>query len=64
MPIPTDDVCELEADEQTHRICCGGNIIRFDHLEIDDLETLQQPDNVALLDEKKLHYPLHIRRCR
>lgn len=64
MPIPTDDVCELEANEQTHRICCGGNIIRFEHLEIDDLETLRQPDNVALLDEQKLHYPLHVRRWR
>ena len=54
MPIPADDTCELEADAQTRRLSCGGNIIRFERLEVDDLDTLQQPDNVALIDESKL----------
>ncbi len=62
MPIPADDVCELEADVRTRKLCCGGNIVRFEHIETDDLDTLQQPDHVALLDESKLSYPLQIRR--
>lgn len=64
MPIPADDTCELEADAQTRRLSCGGNIIRFERLEVDDLDTLQQPDNVALIDESKLRYPLRVRRWR
>ena len=39
-------------------------IIRFERLEVDDLDTLQQPDNVALIDESKLRYPLRVRRWR
>lgn len=62
MPIPVEDICELEADVETRRLYCGGNQLLLEHLEVDDIETLNQPDSVALIDESKVQYPLTVRR--
>ena len=37
-------------------------MLTFERLEADDVESLRQPENVALLDADKLTYPLTVRR--
>lgn len=63
-PIATEDACAVEILPDTERCFVGCGVILFDHLSIDDIDRLQQPDNVALLDENKLQYPLTLRRWR
>lgn len=64
VPIPEDDECAIEVAAESRRKYVGGGVILFEHLTIDDIEKLQQPDNVALIDEDKLCYPLVLRRWK
>ena len=63
-PIPEDDECAVEVLPDTQRKYVGGGVVLFEHLTIDDIDCLQQPDNVALIDEDKLHYPMVLRRWK
>ena len=63
-PIPEDDECAVEVQPDCRRQYVGGGVILFEHLTIDDIDRLQQPDNVALIDEDKLQYPLVLRRWK
>ena len=61
-PIPDDEECTTEVTPSTERICCGGGILTFEHLDVDDVDELRQPENVALVDRDKLVWPLEVRR--
>lgn len=60
--ITENDPCISELCTIQHKIYCGNSIIYVEHTDIDKIETLQQPDNIALLDEDKLSWPLKLRR--
>ena len=60
--IPDDEGCTTEVTPETTHIYCGGALLTFERLEADDVESLRQPENVALLDADKLTYPLTVRR--
>lgn len=61
-PIPDDEGCTTEVTPEMTHIYCGGGLLTFERLETDDIESLRQPENVALLDADKLAYPLTMRR--
>ena len=61
-PIPEDDDCCIEVYEYTKRVYCGNSVLTFEHIDIDDLDSLHTPDNVAVIDESNLVYPLLLRR--
>lgn len=61
-PIPDDECCETEIAVDTDKVCCGGCVLTFTRLDVDDVDSLRQPEHVALLDADKLKYPLVVRR--
>ena len=61
-PIPDDEGCTTEVTPETTHTYCGGALLTFERLEADDVESLRQPENVALLDADKLTSPLTVRR--
>lgn len=61
-PIPDDECCETEIAVDTDKVCCGGCVLTFTRLDVDDVDTLRQPEHMALLDADKLKYPLVVRR--
>lgn len=61
-PIAEEDDCALEATPETRRLYCGNSAIYFHSMDIDDLDQLVQPENIAVLDRDKLTFPLRIRR--
>lgn len=61
-PIPEDDTCVTEVTPATRKVYSGSGTLIFDHLGVDDIDQLNQPENVALLDEELLRYPLIVRR--
>lgn len=60
-PIGDGDICSDEVAADVKRICSCGIIFKFEHLDIDDIDELNVPDNIALLDEEKVKFPLTIR---
>lgn len=60
--IPDEDTCSIEVTKEAKRVHCGGHVITFEHIDIDDLDTFNVPANVALVDEQLLDYPLVLRR--
>ena len=61
-PISDDDPCETEFDRSAHKVYCGNSVIYIEHTDIDNIETLHCPANVAILDEEKLEWPLKLRK--
>lgn len=57
-----DRVVEVFSDEAS--VGVGDVVFNFEHLNIEDVETLNQGADVALLDAAKLSFPLIIRRWR
>lgn len=60
-PIAADDYCETEIDSTTTKVHCRGVVLDVNTVDIDDIDELKQPENVALVDKRKLQFPLHIR---
>lgn len=60
--ISDEDTCTMEVTRATKRLHCGGHVITFEHIDIDDLDSFQVPANVALIDQTALVYPLTLRR--
>lgn len=48
-------------DRNTRREFCLGGLLSLETVDRDDIDTLQQPANVALLDADLIHYPLTVR---
>lgn len=61
-PIPDDEYCTIEIPAEASHTDCGGFILTFETIEADDIDSLRQPEHVALLDASKLTYPLILRR--
>lgn len=61
-PITCNDACETEMKINAHKMYCGNNIIIAEHTDIDKIDSLRQPENIALLDEDKLQWPLKFRK--
>jgi tRNA(Ile)-lysidine synthase len=62
--IAEDDDCEVTVERNMIRSYMGGSVLYYEYVDIDFIESLDQGDNVALLDADKLRFPLRIRRWR
>lgn len=62
--IATDDECEVEVDLAKSKIYCGNSVLYIERTDIDNIDSLFQPDNIALLDADTLTEPLTLRRWR
>ena len=63
-PIEEEDDCEVEVDRDDMRSYCGNAVLYYEHTDIDNVNEYHTPSDVALIDEEKLQYPLHLRRWR
>jgi tRNA(Ile)-lysidine synthase len=61
-PITQDDSCESIVEKGAARSYIGGSVLYYEYCNIDFIDTLDQGDNVALLDVDKLKFPLRVRR--
>ena len=62
--IEAEDPCEIEIVKGQERAYFGNNVIYFELCNVDDIASLNQPENVALLDAERLEFPLKLRRWR
>ena len=61
-PIADDDDCEVIVEKGAIRSYAGGVALYYEYCDIDFIDSLDQGDNVALLDADKLKFPLRLRR--
>jgi tRNA(Ile)-lysidine synthase len=61
-PIADDDDCEVLVEKGAIRSYAGGAALYYEYCDIDFIDSLDQGDNVALLDADKLQFPLRLRR--
>lgn len=61
-PIGDDDTCQSQIEAGALKCYCGNSVLTLEYLDIDNVGTLVQPENIALLDADKLQFPLHLRR--
>ena len=61
-PIADDDDCEVVVEKGAIRSYAGGAALYYEYCDIDFIDSLDQGDNVALLDADKLKFPLRLRR--
>lgn len=62
--IEEEDSCEVVVEQDSTRSYCGNSVLYYEHTDIDNINDFRLPSDVALFDEKKLQYPLHLRRWR
>ncbi len=62
--IGDSDTCEISVEQGTLRSYCGASVLYYDHTDVDNISDFQTPQDVALLDESKLQYPLTLRRWK
>ena len=60
--IASDDVCEVAVNLAKSKVYCGNSVLYIEHKDIDNIETLIQPENIALLDADTLREPLVLRK--
>ena len=60
--IASDDICEVAVNLAKSKVYCGNSVLYIEHKDIDNIETLIQPENVALLDADTLREPLVLRK--
>ena len=60
--ITDEDSCETMVEKGVARSYIGGSVLYYEYCNIDFIDTLDQGDNVALLDADKLKFPLRVRR--
>ena len=63
-PIDDSDTCEVRVEKFATRAYCGNSVLYIEHTDIDNIGSLFQPDNIALLDADTLTEPLTLRRWR
>ena len=61
-PIADDDDCEVIVEKGAIRSYAGGAALYYEYCDIDFIDSLDQGNNVALLDADKLKFPLRLRR--
>ena len=62
--IMDEDDCEVVVERDDMRSYCGNSVLYYEHTDIDNVSEYQLPNDVALIDEAKLKYPLRLRRWR
>lgn len=62
--IEEEDSCEVVVEQDSTRSYCGNSVLYYEHTDIDNINDFRLPSDVALFDEKKLQYPLRLRRWR
>ncbi len=62
--IGDNDECRQEIDATISSLYVGGSMLWIKHTDIDNIESLVQPNNVAQIDADKLQFPLYVRRWR
>lgn len=60
--IGSGDICEVEVPEDTRRMYCGNSVLYFEMLDVDSIDDLRQPGNIAFFDAGKLGFPLRVRK--
>lgn len=63
-PVVDDDDCEVIVEKEAVRSYAGGSVLYYEYCDIDFIDSLDQSDNVALLDADKLKFPLRLRRWK
>ncbi len=63
-PVVDDDDCEVIVEKEAVRSYAGGSVLYYEYCDIDFIDSLDQGDNVALLDADKLKFPLRLRRWK
>lgn len=63
-PIVDDDDCEVIVEKEAVRSYAGGSVLYYEYCDIDFIDSLDQGDNVALLDADRLKFPLRLRRWK
>lgn len=58
------DACETTVEQGAMRSYCGNSVLYYEHTDIDNITDYSVPQDVALIDEDKLRYPLCLRRWR
>ena len=61
-PIDDSDTCEVKVEKFATRAYCGNSVLYMEWLDVDNIGSLQVPDNVALVDADRLEFPLSLRR--
>jgi tRNA(Ile)-lysidine synthase len=61
-PVAEDDPCEVAIAEGEARVYAGNSVYHLQRIDIDHVETLVTPENVALVDADLLRWPLSLRR--
>lgn len=61
-PIADEDTCEVLVEKYATRAYCGNSVLYLEWVDIDHIDSLQVPDNVALIDADRLEFPLVLRR--
>ncbi|MDL2319632.1 tRNA lysidine(34) synthetase TilS [Alistipes sp. OttesenSCG-928-B03] len=63
-PITEEDTCSVEVAKGQSKMYCGNSVLFFRTLDVDALESLNVPPEMALIDAGLLSYPLEVRRWR
>ncbi len=62
--IQDEDDCEVVVEHDDMRSYCGNSVLYYEHTDIDNVSEYHLPNEIALIDEAKLQYPLRLRRWR
>ncbi|MBR4850798.1 MAG: tRNA lysidine(34) synthetase TilS [Tidjanibacter sp.] len=62
--IAESDDCVVEFDPAKSKVYCGNSVLYIERTDIDNIDSLFQPDNVALLDADTLNGPLTLRKWK
>lgn len=60
--IADEDTCMTEVEQGVLRSYCGNSVLHYEYCDIDMIDSVTTPDNVALVDADKLRFPLTLRR--
>ncbi len=63
-PIQEQDECAVEILKGQTRAYCGNSVLYIEECNVDDIASLHQPENVALIDAEMVSFPLTVRKWR
>ena len=60
--IADEDTCMTQVEQGVLRSYCGSSVLHYEYCDIDMIDSVTTPDNVALVDADKLRFPSTLRR--
>ena len=60
--IADEDTCMTQVEQGVLRSYCGSSVLHYEYCDIDMIDSVTTPANVALVDADKLRFPLTLRR--